>query len=115
MSSTILGAIGAPDAMWKVQPPIAFPMETRCRPVLVGTCDSDSSYAVRRAWFEASRTSPPCRVSKDGSLVVWVHVDNHLRLVSTRDDANIVEAFKCVCVNLQKRLPSSSPPALERV
>lgn len=45
----------------------------------------------------------PCfRVSKDGSLVVWVNMEDHLRLVSTRDDANIAEAFKCICINLQK-------------
>ncbi|XP_030267300.1 creatine kinase M-type-like [Sparus aurata] len=41
-------------------------------------------------------------VSKDGSLVVWVNMEDHLRLVSTRDDANIAEAFKCICINLQK-------------
>lgn len=43
-----------------------------------------------------------CRASTDGSLVVWVNVDDHLKLVSTRDDANIAEALKCICVNLQK-------------
>lgn len=42
------------------------------------------------------------RVSKDGSLAVWVNMDDHLRLVSTRDDANIAEALKCICVNVQK-------------
>ncbi|XP_071380520.1 creatine kinase M-type [Centroberyx affinis] len=39
-------------------------------------------------------------VSKDGSLVVWVNLEDHLKLVSTRDDANIAEAFKSICVNL---------------
>ncbi|KAI3352683.1 hypothetical protein L3Q82_020145 [Scortum barcoo] len=42
------------------------------------------------------------RVSKDGSLVVWVNMEDHLKLVTTRDDANIAEAFKCICINLQK-------------
>ncbi|XP_023257120.1 creatine kinase M-type-like isoform X1 [Seriola lalandi dorsalis] len=41
-------------------------------------------------------------VSKDGSLVVWVNMEDHLRLVSTREDANIAEALKCICINLQK-------------
>ncbi|XP_068583513.1 zgc:172076 [Cebidichthys violaceus] len=41
-------------------------------------------------------------VSKDGSLVVWVNMEDHLRLVSTRDDADVAEAFKCICINLQK-------------
>lgn len=45
---------------------------------------------------------PWCRVSKDGSLVVWVNMEDHLRLVSIRDDANVAEAFKCICINLQK-------------
>ncbi len=45
---------------------------------------------------------PCCRMSKDGSLVVWVNMEDHLRLVSTRDDSNIAEAFKCICINLQK-------------
>ncbi|KAE8299970.1 Creatine kinase M-type [Larimichthys crocea] len=41
-------------------------------------------------------------VSNDGSLMVWVNMDDHLRLVSTRDDTNITEAFKCICIHLQK-------------
>ncbi|TKS67965.1 Creatine kinase M-type [Collichthys lucidus] len=41
-------------------------------------------------------------VSNDGSLMVWVNMDDHLRLVSTRDDTNITEAFKCICIQLQK-------------
>ncbi|XP_061582358.1 zgc:172076 isoform X2 [Cololabis saira] len=40
--------------------------------------------------------------SKDGSLVVWVNMDDHLRLVSIQEDANVAEAFKCICINLQK-------------
>ncbi|KAG7220206.1 hypothetical protein INR49_018383 [Caranx melampygus] len=53
---------------------------------------------VARDWPDARAAW----VSKDGSLVVWVNMDDHLRLVSTREDANIAEAFKCVSVNLQK-------------
>lgn len=45
---------------------------------------------------------PCCRVSKDGGLVVWVNMEDHLRLVSARDDANIAEAFKCISTNVQK-------------
>ncbi|XP_021413077.1 zgc:172076 [Oncorhynchus mykiss] len=41
-------------------------------------------------------------ISKDGTLVVWVNIDDHLRLVTTRDDANIAEAFQCICVNILK-------------
>ncbi|XP_053191550.1 zgc:172076 [Scomber japonicus] len=40
--------------------------------------------------------------SEDGSLVVWINMEDHLRLVSTRDDTDIAEAFKCICINLQK-------------
>uniref|UniRef100_A0AAQ4Q165 creatine kinase n=1 Tax=Gasterosteus aculeatus aculeatus TaxID=481459 RepID=A0AAQ4Q165_GASAC len=61
-----------------------------------------SAYQLR---IGTARDWPDARavwVSKDGSLVVWVNMDDHLRLVSTRDDGNIVEAFKCVCINLQK-------------
>ncbi|KAG7455558.1 creatine kinase M-type-like [Solea senegalensis] len=43
-----------------------------------------------------------CRLSKDGRLVVWLNMDDHVRLVTTRDDADVAEAFKCVCINLQK-------------
>ncbi|XP_070684427.1 creatine kinase B-type [Pempheris klunzingeri] len=53
---------------------------------------------VARDWPDARAVW----VSEDGSLVVWVNMDDHLRLVSTRDDANLAEAFKCICVNLQK-------------
>ncbi|XP_050926910.1 zgc:172076 isoform X2 [Lates calcarifer] len=41
-------------------------------------------------------------MSEDGSLVIWVNLDDHLRLVSTQEDANIAEAFKRICINLQK-------------
>ncbi|XP_045904358.1 zgc:172076 isoform X2 [Micropterus dolomieu] len=53
---------------------------------------------VARDWPDARAVW----VSKDGSLVVWVNMEDHLRLVSTRMDANIAEAFKCICINLQK-------------
>lgn len=29
-------------------------------------------------------------------------MEDHLRLVSTREDANIAEAFKCIAINVQK-------------
>ncbi|XP_008296238.1 creatine kinase B-type [Stegastes partitus] len=41
-------------------------------------------------------------VSKDSSLVVWINMEDHLRLVSKREDANVAEAFRCICNNLQK-------------
>ncbi|XP_044045337.1 zgc:172076 isoform X2 [Siniperca chuatsi] len=53
---------------------------------------------VARDWPDARAVW----VSKDGSLVAWVNMEDHLRLVSARDDANIAEAFKCICINLQK-------------
>ncbi|XP_040891373.1 zgc:172076 [Toxotes jaculatrix] len=53
---------------------------------------------VARDWPDARAVW----VSKDGSLVVWVNMEDHLRLVSTRDDANIAEAFKHICIHLQK-------------
>ncbi|XP_070778833.1 creatine kinase M-type [Enoplosus armatus] len=53
---------------------------------------------VARDWPDARAVW----VSKDGSLVVWVNMEDHLRLVSARDDGNIAEAFKCICINLQK-------------
>lgn len=45
---------------------------------------------------------PSCRLSQDGRLMIWVNIDDHLRLVSHRDDANVAEAFKRVFINLQK-------------
>ncbi|XP_049423372.1 uncharacterized protein LOC125883192 [Epinephelus fuscoguttatus] len=64
---------------------------------------------VARDWPDARAVW----VSEDGSLVVWVNMEDHLRLVSTRDDANITEAFKCICTNLQK--PRAGPgPQLNR-
>ncbi|XP_035493835.1 zgc:172076 isoform X2 [Scophthalmus maximus] len=53
---------------------------------------------VARDWPDARAVW----VSKDGGLVVLVNMDDHLRLVATRDDGNIAEVFKRVCINLQK-------------
>lgn len=52
---------------------------------------------------------PFCRMSEDGSLVILVNLDDHLRLVSTQEDANIAEAFKRICINLQKVSDGSDP------
>ncbi|XP_062869336.1 zgc:172076 [Trichomycterus rosablanca] len=41
-------------------------------------------------------------VSKDGTLAIWVNMDDHLKLVSSRSDANIQEAFASICINLVK-------------
>ncbi|KAJ8371776.1 hypothetical protein AAFF_G00302460 [Aldrovandia affinis] len=40
--------------------------------------------------------------SKDGSLVVWINLEDHLQLAAKRTDANIREAFECICINLLK-------------
>ncbi|XP_078128508.1 creatine kinase M-type [Sander vitreus] len=53
---------------------------------------------VARDWPDARAVW----ASTDGGLVVWINIEDHLRLVSTRDDANITEAFKRLYVNLQK-------------
>ncbi|RVE76616.1 hypothetical protein OJAV_G00010390 [Oryzias javanicus] len=53
---------------------------------------------VARDWPDARAVW----LSKDGSLLVWVNMDDHLRLASPRDDANVTEAFKRVFINLQK-------------
>ncbi|XP_042341197.1 zgc:172076 [Plectropomus leopardus] len=53
---------------------------------------------VARDWPDARAVW----LSDDCSLVVWVNMEDHLRLESTRDDANIAAAFKCICINLQK-------------
>ncbi|TRZ01108.1 hypothetical protein DNTS_007834, partial [Danionella cerebrum] len=41
-------------------------------------------------------------LSKDGSLAVWVNMEDHLKLVSYRSDACLQEAFKTICINLLK-------------
>uniref|UniRef100_A0A667XUQ6 creatine kinase n=1 Tax=Myripristis murdjan TaxID=586833 RepID=A0A667XUQ6_9TELE len=53
---------------------------------------------VARDWPDARAVW----VSTDGSLVVLVNLEDHLKLVSTQDDANIAKAFQSVCVNLLK-------------
>ncbi|XP_024145798.1 zgc:172076 [Oryzias melastigma] len=53
---------------------------------------------VARDWPDARAVW----LSEDGTLVIWVNVDDHLRLVSPRDDANVAEAFKSISINLQK-------------
>ncbi|XP_039469848.1 zgc:172076 isoform X1 [Oreochromis aureus] len=53
---------------------------------------------VARDWPDARAVW----VSEDRSLLVWVNIDEHLRLVSTREDANVAQAFQCICINLQK-------------
>ncbi|KAJ8361544.1 hypothetical protein SKAU_G00180690 [Synaphobranchus kaupii] len=41
-------------------------------------------------------------LSKEGNLVAWINIDDHLQLVTVRTDSNIKEAFQCICVHLQK-------------
>ncbi|XP_051549450.1 zgc:172076 [Myxocyprinus asiaticus] len=41
-------------------------------------------------------------LSKDGTLAIWVNMEDHLKLVSFRSDANLQEAFKTICINLLK-------------
>uniref|UniRef100_UPI0037E7CB4D creatine kinase M-type isoform X1 n=2 Tax=Semicossyphus pulcher TaxID=241346 RepID=UPI0037E7CB4D len=53
---------------------------------------------VARDWPDARAVW----VSADGSLVVWINMEDHLRLVSSRGDANVAEAFKSICVSLQE-------------
>ena len=42
------------------------------------------------------------RVSKDCSLGIWINMEEHIKLVTMRSDANIAEAFKCICINTLK-------------
>ncbi|XP_076879459.1 creatine kinase M-type isoform X2 [Brachyhypopomus gauderio] len=52
-----------------------------------------------------SRDWPDARalwVSEDGTLAIWFNMEDHLRLVSSRNDANIQEAFAAVCINILK-------------
>ncbi|XP_047433525.1 zgc:172076 [Mugil cephalus] len=53
---------------------------------------------VARDWPDARAVW----LSEDDSLVVWVNMEDHLRLVSTRNDANVAKAFRWICINLQK-------------
>ncbi|XP_077058198.1 creatine kinase, testis isozyme [Siphateles boraxobius] len=41
-------------------------------------------------------------LSKDGTLAVWVNMEDHLKLVSYRSDACLQEAFKTICINVLK-------------
>ncbi|XP_024909804.1 creatine kinase M-type-like [Cynoglossus semilaevis] len=43
-----------------------------------------------------------CRLSDDNSLVVWINIEDHLKLVTTRHDADVAEAFKFIFAKLQK-------------
>lgn len=45
-----------------------------------------------------------CRLSDDNSLVVWINIEDHLKLVTTRHDADVAEAFKFIFAKLQKVL-----------
>lgn len=49
--------------------------------------------------------NPCCRVNKDGSLVVWVNMEDHLRVVYSRADANIAEAFRFLSIKLKQVSP----------
>lgn len=42
------------------------------------------------------------RVNTDGSLLVWVNFEDHLRVVTSRADGNISEAFIRLCSSLEK-------------
>lgn len=42
------------------------------------------------------------RMCANGSLGIWINMEDHLKLVSSRSDANIQEAFASVCINLVK-------------
>ncbi|KAM3623307.1 uncharacterized protein V6R79_009787 [Siganus canaliculatus] len=53
---------------------------------------------VARDWPDARAVW----MSQDGSLVVWVNMDDHLRLVNTRDDGNIAETLRSTFIKLQK-------------
>uniref|UniRef100_A0A3Q3X859 creatine kinase n=1 Tax=Mola mola TaxID=94237 RepID=A0A3Q3X859_MOLML len=66
---------------------------------------------VARDWPDARAVW----VSNNGSLVVWVNMEDHLRLVSTRDDANTTEAFSkhrlflCACLRLEDSVWKQQP------
>ncbi|CAJ1054171.1 zgc:172076 [Xyrichtys novacula] len=64
--------------------------------------DSPSAFQLRTG---VARDWPDARavwVSEDGGLVVWINIEDHLRLVCTRQDANITETFKNIYSHLQK-------------
>ncbi|KAM9461666.1 creatine kinase, testis isozyme [Clarias gariepinus] len=41
-------------------------------------------------------------ISENRSLAIWMNMEDHLKLVSSRSDANIQEAFASICINLVK-------------
>ncbi|KAI5101058.1 hypothetical protein C0J45_8261 [Silurus meridionalis] len=41
-------------------------------------------------------------LSENGSLAVWLNMEDHLKLVSSRTDADLQEAFASICINLVK-------------
>uniref|UniRef100_A0A3P8UFT5 creatine kinase n=1 Tax=Cynoglossus semilaevis TaxID=244447 RepID=A0A3P8UFT5_CYNSE len=51
----------------------------------------------------AARDWPDARavwLSDDNSLVVWINIEDHLKLVTTRHDADVAEAFKFIFAKL---------------
>ncbi len=42
------------------------------------------------------------RLSEDGTLTIWVNMEDHLKLMYYRSDASSQEAFKTICINLLK-------------
>lgn len=42
------------------------------------------------------------RLSEDGTLAIWVNMEDHVKLVSYRSDACLQEAFKTICINVLK-------------
>ncbi|XP_069577754.1 creatine kinase M-type [Brachyistius frenatus] len=59
---------------------------------------SELRTGVARDWPDARAVW----LSNDGRLVVWVNMDDHIRIRTTRHDANVTEAFKFTCENLLK-------------
>ncbi|XP_041641103.1 zgc:172076 [Cheilinus undulatus] len=53
---------------------------------------------VARDWPDARAVW----VSDDSSLVIWINIEDHVKLVLKKDDANITEAFKDIYTYLQK-------------
>lgn len=41
-------------------------------------------------------------LSEDGTLAIWVNMEDHLKLVSYRSDACLQEAFKTICISVMK-------------
>ncbi|KAG9266420.1 creatine kinase, testis isozyme-like [Astyanax mexicanus] len=66
--------------------------------VMEGPPASLMKIGVARDWPDARALW----VSEDGTLAVWVNMEDHLRLVSSRNDSNIQEAFAVICNSLLK-------------